>query len=424
MAKFFKKTAAVAMAGMLTLAMLSTAAGCAKEAPVYDEFADSRVLNIGAWVGPPSNETTQERYDEIAESGLNFIIDIYSGAVEQKLNYSQQAGIKYIMNGIYFPTYEGLAEYMDHPALMGIIGRDEPGVSAFEELAAKKESFKALYPDKLFFVNLLPSYATEAQLGTKFYTDYVSMYAETVAPELYVFDGYSLLKSSTGATSIESGMLFNLETVAMEAQEQGKPYWAFLQTMGYGGDRRNVTEADIRFQYYTYLSYGYSGLLHFCYWTPGGAEFPESVYAMIERDGSRTPTYDAVKNVNAEILNFDHVLLSYEWTGTMTVLGENELMCKAFQRLSSPLKEHEAIQSATASENAIIGTFKDGEYNGFMAVNFTDPALEKTNHIEIKFRNAKKALVYVDGQPQTVNLKGGVYSADLDPGEGRFIIPL
>ena len=83
-----------------------------------------------------------------------------------------------------------------------------------------------------------------------------------------------------------------------------------------------------------------------------------------------------MKNVNAEILNFDHVLLSYEWTGTMTVLGENELMCKAFQRLSSPLKEHEAIQSATASENAIIGTFKDGEYNGFMAVNFTDPALE------------------------------------------------
>lgn len=407
----------------MLLTTLFSSVGCAREAPNYDEFIDSRVLNIGAWNGPP-NTATQEDYNDIAESGLNFIIDINSGAVAQKLEYSQNAGIQYIMNGIYFSTYETLAEYMDHPALMGIIGRDEPSVSAFEELAEKKESFNELYPDELFFVNLLPCYATEAQLGTKFYTDYVSQYAETVAPEVYVFDGYSLLQSSTGATSLESGMLFNLETVAVEAQKHDKPYWAFLQTMGYGSDRRNVTEADIRFQYYTYLAYGYSGLLHFCYWTPGGAEFPDRVYAMIDREGEKTPTFDAVKNVNAEILNFDHVLLSYEWTGTMPVLGANELLCRPFQRLSSPLTEHESIEWATASENAIIGTFTDGDYNGFMAVNFTDPALEKTNHIEIKFNDAKKALVYKDGQPQTVRLKGGVYSDDFAPGEGQFIIPL
>lgn len=412
----------LAVALVITLVVMATA--CGKKAPDYESLKEEKVLAIGAWNGPPNNSTTQEAYDEIAESGLNFIIDINSGGVAKKLEYSHNAGIQYMMNGVYFDTFEGLEEYTKHPAFMGVIGKDEPNLSEFEKHQQRQANFKSLYPDKLFFINLLPSYATSSQIGTKFYTDYVSEYARIVQPELYAYDGYSLLKSSSGTTSIESGMLFNLETVAMEAQKYDKPYWAFLQTMGYGGDRRGVTEEDIRFQYYTYLAYGYSGLLHFCYWTPPGAEFPNNVFAMIERDGSKTPTFDAVKNVNAEVLNFDHVLLSYDWTGTMTVLGQNEILCRPFQRLSHALTSHEAIEEVTASENAIIGTFNDGEYDGFMVVNFTDPAVQKTNRIEIKFNGAKKALVYQNGQAKTVRLKRGVYADDYAPGEGRFVIPL
>ena len=411
------------MAGAIPLCM----AGCNEPLPDYSAYEATRQLNIGAWVGPPSNETTQERYTELAESGLNFIIDIYSGALAQKLEYSEKAGIKYIMNGIGLAMandYSSIQSYIDHPAFMGIIGRDEPSVPAFAELGKQRELFDAQFPDDLFFVNMLPCYATSDQLGTKYYNDYVRQFNETIKPEVLVYDGYSLLQSATGTTAIESGMLYNLETVAMEAQRTNTPYWAFLQTMGFGGSHRNVTEEDIRFQYYTYMAYGYSGLLHFCYWTPGGAEFPDSVYAMIDRDGKKTPAYYGAQAVNKEVLNFDHVYLSYKWTGTMPVLGKDELLCKAFQRLSNPLTSHRLVESVTATENTLLGTFNDGERDAFMLVNFTDPAHKKVDNVYIKFPKSRKVLVYKNGEPVVVTLKNHTYNAVLAPGEGRFIIPL
>ena len=59
-----------------------------------------------------------------------------------------------------------------------------------------------------------------------------------------------------------------------------------------------------------------------------------------------------------------------------------------------------------------------------MLVNFTDPATMKNNEVTVTFDGSKKALVYVDGKPEVVKLKKGKYVANLDPGEGRFIIPL
>lgn len=419
-----KKKIATILASVLSLTCASTLLGCSEEVPNYDQYKESRYLQIGAWNGPPNTSTTEEDYKDIADSGLNFIIDINSGAVVNKLDCAEAAGIKYMMNGVFLEKYDGIAEYENHPAFMGIIGRDEPSVPAFAELAVRQESYYNLYDDTLFFVNMLPCYATSEQLGTKYYTDYVSEFNNTIKPKVLVYDGYSLLKSSTGETSIESGMLFNLETVAIEAQKTNTPYWAFLQTMGFGGSHRNVNEIDVRFQYYTYLAYGYSGLLHFCYWTPGGPEFPESVYAMIDREGNKTEAYYGVKAVNEEILAFDHVLLSYDWTGTMTVLGKDELMCRAFSRLSNPLKSHSKIKSVSAEKNAIVGTFNDGKYDGFMLVNFTDPATMTENEVTITFNGSKKALVYKNGKPEVVKLKNNKYTAKLAPGEGRFIIPL
>jgi hypothetical protein len=108
----------------------------------------------------------------------------------------------------------------------------------------------------------------------------------------------------------------------------------------------------------------------------------------------------------------------------MTVLGKDELMCRAFSRLSNPLKSHSKIKSISAEKNAIVGTFNDGKYDGFMLVNFTDPATMTENEVTITFNGSKKALVYKNGKPEVVKLKNNKYTAKLAPGEGRFIIPL
>ena len=72
----------------------------------------------------------------------------------------------------------------------------------------------------------------------------------------------------------------------------------------------------------------------------------------------------------------------------------------------------------------IIGSFRDKKgYDGFMMVNYTDPAKNIDNEIEVTFKDAKKAVGYIEGKKNVVDLSGGKYKTTLKPGEGQFIIP-
>lgn len=70
--------------------------------------------------------------------------------------------------------------------------------------------------------------------------------------------------------------------------------------------------------------------------------------------------------------------------------------------------------------------FKDkaGKEDGFMVVNFTDPAKNLSNKIEITFKDTNYAAVVVDGELTTIKLNNGVLKLNLDSGDGAFVIPL
>ncbi|MCQ2450202.1 MAG: hypothetical protein MJ132_08475, partial [Clostridia bacterium] len=73
----------------------------------------------------------------------------------------------------------------------------------------------------------------------------------------------------------------------------------------------------------------------------------------------------------------------------------------------------------------IIGHLTDENgYDGFMIVNSTEPSENKTDEVTVTFRKATKALCYVGGEEQTVNLKNGKYTFKLNAGEGIFCIPI
>jgi hypothetical protein len=90
------------------------------------------------------------------------------------------------------------------------------------------------------------------------------------------------------------------------------------------------------------------------------------------------------------------------------------------------MTSHPRIEKYTAEQDTLIGVFKDkaGKEDGFMVVNFTDPAKNLSNKIEITFKDTNYAAVVVDGELTTIKLNNGVLKLNLDSGDGAFVIPL
>ena len=171
-------------------------------------------------------------------------------------------------------------------------------------------------------------------------------------------------------------------------------------------------------------------ITYFTYWEHWNAGDVEDFYgAMVlypEKNGQepvKTEAYYAVKAVNEEIKKFDHVFLNFDWQGTMAVTkkdaAKSPLLAQA-GKYTSP-----RIKSATSTEETIIGCMKDKDgYDGFMIVNVTDPGKNISDEVTVTFKEASKAIVYVQGEEQTIDLKDGIYTFKLTSGEGVFVIPI
>ena len=59
-----------------------------------------------------------------------------------------------------------------------------------------------------------------------------------------------------------------------------------------------------------------------------------------------------------------------------------------------------------------------------MIVNVTDPGKNISDEVTVTFKEASKAIVYVQGEEQTIDLKDGSYTFKLTSGEGVFVIPI
>ena len=307
------------------------------------------------------------------------------------------------------------------------------------KLALKR--YKMVFPDKVGLVNLCPIIGRAADFTDENWNSeectaweyYLDKWLEGETATDYIsYDHYPLLGSnSTGKTSIEPTFIVSMQYVAQRAKATNREMWTYLQSIGYGGANRIPTSAaDISFQAYTFLAYGGKQISWFCYWSPirydGLTHFTE---AMIELDGTKTAVYDYVKEINREILAFDDIYDNFEWQGSMTKVGRENAMGENdnFEYVAKyVMTSHPRIEKYTAEQDTLIGVFKDkaGKEDGFMVVNFTDPAKNLSNKIEITFKDTNYAAVVVDGELTTIKLNNGVLKLNLDGGDGAFVIPL
>ena len=414
--------------------------------PNYEKYKEDKKLEILAFWSPP---ITYTQYSQMVECGFSSVI------IDAK--YDAIPGSEQLLNAINLCTDVGIKGYpvvlrgsdltstfkTDYTGMDGFAGlyTDEPITRAeMDILESNIAVLKEKYPNAEYLTTLTGGNPRGSDFDS--YEEYVDYYVKNAGKyaDVFLHDCYPLIGHGY-ESEIEDVWLQSLETISSAGQSANKKYYTFIASMSIKNDsKRRPLENDLRYQAYVDLAYGASGIAYFCYMSPALPPFDAfgmNDYALIEGDYynlddystyNKTETWYSAQRVNEELLSFDHVYLSYDWIGVMFSPGTNPKTKagKCFDKATKNLMSYERINSVTSTDDAIVGCFKDSNnYDGFMVVNFADPYNNKDkNIITIDFRDARKAIVYIKGEKNIVELTNGIYEAEYEAGEGRFIIPI
>ena len=433
--------------------------------PNYDEYEAEYETVISGWLIPSSLNETNVKW--IKEAGVSALFACGAGDVVLSFpTYDQKAkaaldllgsnGVKvYVNTGSRDgASYQKISSFKQNSAVLGM-ALDEPSKAEITSMAQQVEWWNQNADGRNFYCNLYPSFAQVVQ--SEFngdYASYLKYYCDNVLNNLSTgerwlsADRYPLTYDNDGNKCLDNAWLSDVQILANVAKQyKNVKTNFFIQTMPYGikedgspngaiyGSRDRVpTYEDIRMQEYALAAFGYDGISLFCYATPlVGFEFAESQEAMISRSGEKTAIYDSVKKANSEILAFDHVLQQFDWIGTFTNdAGQTNddkprTQNSSFRLLNRiSVKSVLSLNSVTTSRDTLFGYFNDVDGNdGIMVVNYNETTLNLTDEVTLNFDSSKynKAICYVGGKKQVVNLSSGKLNLELGVGEGVFVIP-
>ncbi len=330
----------------------------------------------------------------------------------------------------------------DNDNISGIYYYDEPLMDQIPKLKERIEFFEENFPGKTYLVALHPSTVVDNIVWNSDanYEEYVY----TVCTELLdnlsedsrkilMADCYPLIYER-GEYSIKPSHLYNLMELAVQAKDHGAEANLAIQTLwhtvGNGSmEYPQPTVNSIRMQAYSLLSFGYKNYTLYCYDTrPDVPNMEENIMGMVE-NGEKTPVYDAVKQVNQEILSYDHVYLSFDWDGIIPVVPTNDERAnygqlKSFGKYVLSAEDTKVLTSIDSDNNIICGVMSDEAGNeGYALTNYTNPWNGKTALVDMTFDDCNKAIVYINGEKSVVDLTNGVLELELAPCDGAFVIP-
>ncbi len=474
----------IAMVAAVTTFALVGATGCKKkegaepEKPVYQS---TETYDIGMWVGVSdkiceydeeghkissrmmSDDEFLEKYRDIAAAGITIAFPGYDVMIDggsynlKALKAAKEVGIRHIIGDAELRTYllgaktlvdsevktedevvEDIrnliskyteSEYAD--ALYGFMVRDEPSADLFDSLGYAEKVFKKAAPDLMFYVNLFPVIAGGQQLGGGSpikYDAYLSRWISSVKNDYISYDHYPLYGDGV-KTSIEESFLYNMDVIQTKIREEGKnrKLWTFLQSIQFGGKNRALeSKADAAFQAYSFLAYGGDCIQWFCYAAPpendGATHFGNN--SLVTREYEKTPTYDYVSAVNADVQAMMKYYKCFDWKGVMlsSVYDDtgNFGMLEGSENVISSAK----AKGFESTEDAFAGVFEDANgREGYLVVNFTDPALKRKNTVTMTFEGATRAIVVRGGEETVEKLDGGKLVLEMSEGDGFFVIP-
>jgi hypothetical protein len=378
-----------------------------------DDAAPQRLAATGAiptfgWEGVPQSFAKADRFREMKEAGIGISFTSFSNldTAIAGLDEAQKGGAQILVScpEIRSQPEAAAKRLMGHPALFGYFIGDEPGAGAFPELGALVKRIAVVDAKHPSYVNLYPNYAPLWALGTKSYPEHLEQYLKQVPTPFLSFDFYPIQTSKHGLV-IRPDWYQNLEDVAAATSKAKRPFWAFaLSTEHFAYPPATVPQ--LRLQVFSDLAYGAQGIEYFTYWQPGDKIFRQ---APIDQKGNRTPAYDHVKQVNAEVQGLAGVFLGSH----VLAVGHTGEKIPAGTRRYEPQPPVKSV--TTGSGGAVVSLLEsaDGARRFLVIVN-RDVTAAMPLSVSLD-GNTKFSQVAKDGTLHL--LAGDTFEAKLDPGD-------
>ncbi len=431
----------------------------------YSKYAESRVSSIMAWRGP--TDFSDEQWTWFKESGMNTLmldsglngkLGAQFGSDKQKayLEKCRDYGISAMgyTNGNKSKNVKDYRGTDLYDAIAGIDYDDEPSLNEFDEFLDVLPDFSEKYHGKKFFVCMLSSYSRPENLGTSDYREYIETWYDKVLsalpegmPRVLATDVYPCHEANEryyGYDYIAETWLRSLAYLGeLKIKHPELVLHTAMQSMSYGlatntSPRRTPTEADCLFQVYVSAAFGATEFSWFTYSMPPAddIEFTEDNTAMLDKNNQRTSAYYAVQKANSLIADLDEVLNSVSFKGVLpiavkgTTEAQKEIDARAMRYLAKiegaviSAQDFDVLKSASADHNALISRFTDEKGNeGYMVVNYGDPGENQSAAITLELDDCNEAIIYKNGKPQTITVKGNKLTVTLTAGEGAYVIP-
>ncbi len=310
---------------------------------------------------------------------------------------------------------------------------DESLYCAMDKMDKLIEWKNKYYPNEYWHINHVPSSSYDHwQEGD--YADFIQYYVDNIIKKLtsggrsVSLDHYPLT-----AAGIHENYLHDLLTCAnitrdynAECEENQKADFCiclqtFMNATNTDMATRDITSSDdVTFQMYTGMACGASMFEYFCWRTYSGF----GLYGIVDETGEKR-IYDYIKEGNEQALQFQKVTLAFEWKGLTVNKGIQSGKDDIFGEVDGLTTEDNGVLKSIESRyDTIVGCFKKDKQDGYMAVNYTDPAAKKVNAVTLNFEGCSQALVYTEDGTKQINLtEEGDLRLVLEPGQAAFVIP-
>lgn len=401
--------------------MVPVACAANNEPQAYNipTYEDDKEITIGVWGGSYMSLNDQDAAD-LADAGISLFAG-YHDVQQSVLDIFAAHNISVLPDE---RSWNGeVPSYYNHTAVKGLCVSDEPAAGEFDTLAQKHALWKQTMGDKLFYINLFPSYANTGVLGGSL-DSYVSAFVSKVQPAVLSYDHYALQKDidNPESSSLRDTYFADFDVYSHYAKQADIPLWYSLQTAGHQNYVTPTVE-ELRWQMAVAMTYGSQGLLHYVYSSHESGYDP-----MVTMQGEKTEVFDKVKTADLEVLAWDHIYMSFSWLGTTSVLsesGEENWMFNLLQ-YDVPIENVKGVENVTSDVDVLLGLFEDDNGNkGFMITNAANPSEKKNAEVKVTFSSEYKGVLVIEnGEESIVNLKNGAADIELNAGEGKFLIPL
>lgn len=284
-----------------------------------------------------------------------------------------------------------VAEVRNHPAALGFLLRDEPPAGMMPGLGEVAAILRRAMPGTWPYVNLLPNYATAAQLGAPTYEAYVQKFVHDVHPPLLSYDNYSLFNGR-----MMGRFYTNLATVRSASQKAGIPFWNVILSNSHFS-YMEPSDATLRLQAYSTIAYGGRGIEYFTFFSPKVGNFR---LAPVDQFGHRTATWYMLRRLNDQIRELAPWLIKMHSTGVYHSAplpeGADPI---AKSRLVKDVRATN-FQSPPVAPEYLVGEFQDSEGHPFLMI--VNKSLEYSIRYAIDLRDENQHLVFISpytGQP-------------------------